>query len=177
MDGQMRTRLQDESGFGIIELVVAVVVITVALLAIAAGFETAALSVHSASRQTVAAKLANHQIELYESLAFTSIGLDATTLTSVEASDTVYAADRTALNAARSGTDATIAGCGTASQCLPVQTVTGTDNKSYRLETFVRDVVSFGSWTERFVTVIVRNPNVSGSPEILRLTVGFDKGP
>jgi hypothetical protein len=58
-----------------------------------------------------------------------------------------------------------------------VQTVTGTDNKSYKLETFIRDVVSFGTWTERIITVIVRNPNVTGTPEIFRVTAGFDKGP
>jgi type II secretory pathway pseudopilin PulG len=179
----MRARLQDESGFSIVELVVAVMVITVALLAIAAGFETAAVSVHAAAKKTVAAKLANAQIERYAALAFTSIGLDATTLTNTKTSgnpsySSTYVSDETALNAVTGGTDVSISGCGsTAAQCLPVQTVTGTDNKSYKLETFIRDVVSFGTWTERIVTVIVRNPNVSGTPEIFRLTSGFDKGP
>ncbi len=167
---------------GIIELVVAVVVITIALLAIAAGFETGVVSIRAAAKQTVAAKLADAQVERYAALAYTSIGLDATTLTNTKTSgnpsyDSTYVSDETALNAVTSGTDATISGCGTAAQCLPVQTVTGTDNKNYKLETFIRDVVSFGAWTERIVTVIVRNPNVSGAPEIFRLTSGFDKGP
>jgi Tfp pilus assembly protein PilV len=183
MVGQMRTRIQqEESGFGIVELVVACVVITVALLAIAAAFETGVVSIRAAANRTVAAKLANAQVERYAALAYTSIGLDATTLTNTTTSgnpsySSTYVSDRTALNAITSGTDVTISGCGATAQCLPVQTVTGTDNKSYMLETFVRDVVSFGTWTERIVTVIVRNPNVSGTPEIFRVTAGFDKGP
>ena len=183
MLGQLRARIQEEeSGFGIVELVVAVVVITVALLAIAAAFETGVISIRAAANRTVAAKLANAQVERYAALAYTSIGLDATTFTNTTISghqlyDSTYVSDETALNAATSGTDATISGCGSAAQCLPVQTVTGTDNKNYKLETFIRDVVSFGAWTERIVTVIVRNPNVSGTPEIYRLTAGFDKGP
>jgi Tfp pilus assembly protein PilE len=178
----MRARLQDESGFGVIEFVIAVMVITVALLAIAAGFEAGVISIRAAAKQTVAAKLADAQIERYAALAYTSIGLDATTLTNTQNAnsqsyDSTYVSDETALNAVTSGTDVSFSGCGSAAQCLPVQTVTGTDNKSYKLETFIRDVVSFGSWTERVVTVIVRNPSVSGTPEIYRLTAGFDKGP
>ena len=170
---------------GIIELVVAVVVITIALLAIAAGFETGVVSIRAAAKQTVAVKLADAQVERYAALAFTSIALDATTLTNTKTSgnpsySSTYVSDETALNAVASGTDVTITTCTGSplpAQCLPVQTVTGTDNKSYTLETFIRDVVSFGAWTERIVTVIVRNPNVSGTPEIYRLTAGFDKGP
>src|SRR6266404_8523663 len=163
----MRAGLQEESGFGIIEFVVAVVVITVALLAIAAGFDAGIISVRAAAKETVAAKLADAQVERYASLAYTSIGLDATTLTNTQTSgngsyDSVYVSDETALNAAASGTDVSISGCGTTPQCLPVQTVTGTDSKSYKLETFIRDVISFGAWTERIVTVIVRNPNAGG---------------
>jgi Tfp pilus assembly protein PilV len=174
----MRARLLDQSVFGLTELIIAVLVITVALLAIAATFSTAMVSVRTASKKTIAAKLADAQMERYAALPFTSIGLDATTLTSTKASDTTYAADLTALNAAQSGTDVSISGCGTtAPQCLPVQTSVGTDNKNYRVETFVRDVTSFGTWTERFVTVIVRDPNVTGSPVLYRLTSGFDKGP
>jgi hypothetical protein len=45
------------------------------------------------------------------------------------------------------------------------------------LETFVRDVVSTGSWKERVVTVIVRDPGASGTPELFRETAGFDPGP
>ena len=172
-----RRRLIDEDGFGMVELIISVFVLTVALLAIGVAFGTAFVSVRAAAKQTVAAKLADTQMERYAALAYSSIGLDATTLSSAKASDTTYTADLAALNAARSGTDVTISGCGTSAQCLPVQTTTGTDGKSYRVETFIRDVTSFTTWQERTVTVIVRDPSKSGTPEIYRITSGFDKGP
>jgi Tfp pilus assembly protein PilV len=173
----MRTRLIDQRGFGMVELIISVFVLTVALLAIGIAFGTAFVSTRAAAQKTVAAKLADTQMERYAALAFSSIGLDATTLGSTKASDSTYTADLAALNATKSGTDVTISGCGTAPQCLPVQTTIGTDGKSYRVETLIRDVTAFTSWSERFVTVIVRDPSKSGAPEIYRITSGFDKGP
>jgi hypothetical protein len=71
---------------------------------------------------------------------------------------------------------------------MPVQTsVTGSDGKKYRIETFVRDISqsltcqgvtgSCGTTTERDVTVIVRDPNVNGSPKVYTVTAAFDSGP
>ncbi len=87
---------------------------------------------------------------------------------------------RRSLDNTANDADVTIANCGSTANCLPVQTVTGSDGRHYRLETFVRDItntsVSNISWTTREVTVIVRDPSATGSPEILRLTTAFDRG-
>jgi type II secretory pathway pseudopilin PulG len=173
--------LGSESGMGLVELVVAMFVLTVALLALAAGYDAAAISVHNASKKTIAAKLASAQIELYQALKFSNIGLDQTTLADVQRGagyDANYVTDEAGLSP--SGTDHTISGCGTAPQCLPIQDVTGPENHPYRLETFVRDVTNTGAtgtWNERMVTVIVRDRGVAGNPELLRQTTGFDPGP
>ena len=156
-------------------------VLTIALLALAAGYDTAAISVHNASKKTVAAKLASAQIELYQSLKYTDIGLDQTTLSDVQRGasyDATYVGDEAALTP--TGTDRTISGCGSSAQCLPIQNVTCPENHPYRIETFVRDVTNAGAtggWTERVVTVIVRDRGVTGNPELTRQTAGFDKGP
>ena len=167
---------------GLVELVVAMFVLTVALLALAAGYESAAISVHKADQKTVAAKLAASQIELYQSLKISSIGLDQTTLTNVQTSgsgsyDSVYVSDEAALTS--TGTDHTILGCGTSAQCSPIQDVTGPENHPYRIETFVRDVANPGvaTWKERFVTVIVRDRGTSGNPLLYSVTSAFDPGP
>jgi type II secretory pathway pseudopilin PulG len=167
---------------GLVELVVAMFVLTVALLALAAGYESAAISVHKADQKTVAAKLAASQIELYQSLKISSIGLDQTTLTNVQtlgsgSYDSVYVSDETGLTP--TGTDHTILGCGTSAQCSPIQDVTGPENHPYRIETFVRDVANPGvsTWKERFVTVIVRDRGVSGNPLLFSETSAFDPGP
>jgi Tfp pilus assembly protein PilV len=175
----MLARLREEDGMiGIIELMAAVMVLSVALLALMAGYDTAFVSLHKASQQSAATTLAQNQLELYSALQYSAIGLDTSTLNSVKLSDTTYTADEAALFNASSAVDATITGCGTATQCLPVQTLTGNDRRSYRVETFIRDVTQTGiSRTERFVTVIVRDPGVSGSPIVAKVTSAFDSGP
>ena len=179
----MLSRLVDQQGMGLVELLVAMFVLMVALLALAAGYDTAAISVHNASKKTVAAKLAASQIELYQSLKVSSIGLDQTTLTNVQTSgsgsyNATYVSDEAGLSP--TGTDHTIASCGSTPQCLPIQDVTGPENHAYRLETFVRDVTNTGAtgtWKERFVTVIVRDRGISGNPLLYSVTSAFDPGP
>jgi Tfp pilus assembly protein PilE len=182
----MLKRLRDEHGMGIVELVVAMVVITVAILALMASYDEAFFSLHSSARKTAAASLAETQLELYGALPYASIGLSSSLLTTAN-SDTVYSADKAALSPA--GTDVTYAGCTTTdAQCKPLQTsVKGTDNKNYRVETFIRTasqdltcqgvVGSCGTAYERVVTVIVRDPNVARTPLVYEVTAAFDQGP
>jgi hypothetical protein len=165
-------------------------VLTIALLALAAGYDEAFVSLHKASQKTVAAELADRQLELYRALPYDSIGLDPTATTAA-ASDAVYNGDPilagdwvtdpiTGVQTQQpSGTvnDVTFAGCGATANCLPIQSVTGTDSRSYRIETFVRDRLNNTGtrWYERVVTVIVQDASASGDPEILRMTTAFDR--
>jgi len=181
---QMR-RLHAEDGFGLIELMIAVTILTVALLALAAGYDQAFLSLHRASTKSVATTLADRQLELYRSLAYDSVGLDQTayadaTTVGGAGYDSTYAADAAAIAASDpvDATTATIAGCGSAAQCSPVQSVVGTDGRTYRVESFVRNVpesVTGVSWAELVATVVVRDPGQAGDPEIVRETSAFDR--
>jgi prepilin-type N-terminal cleavage/methylation domain-containing protein len=183
-------RLAAEDGFGLIELMAALVVLTVALLALAAGYDEAFVSLHKASQKTVAAQLADRQLELYRALPYDSVGLDPTA-TAAAAADSLYDDDPilagdwvtdpvTGVQTQQpSGTvnDVTFAACGSTANCLPIQTVTGTDQRSYRIETFVRDRLNNTGtrWYERVVTVIVQDAGAAGDPEILRTTTAFDR--
>jgi len=177
-------RLRDESGMGLVELLAATFVLTTALLALAAGYEAAAISIQKADKKTVAAKLAASQIELYQSLKVSAVGLDQTTLANIQAAGSSvtgaadYVSDEAGLTP--TGTDHTIASCGSSAQCSPIQDVTGPENHPYRIETFVRDVLNSGAgstWYERFVTVIVRDRGTTGNPIVFSETSGFDPGP
>ena len=195
---------------GLIELVAAVVVITIALLALMASYDQAFFSLHSAARKNAAASLAESQLELYSALyqpatttttvtgttttttttasTFPSIGLSSSLVTTAKASDAFYGTDEAALTPSGT-TEVTNASCTTTvAQCKPVQTsVLGNDGKNYRVETFIRDIsqtltcqgqtTSCGTTTERDVTVIVRDPNVSGTPLVYEVTASFDQGP
>ncbi|HEY2543411.1 MAG TPA: hypothetical protein VGH92_10215 [Gaiellaceae bacterium] len=170
-----------------IELLAAVSVITIALLALMASYDQAFFSLHAAARKTAAGNLAETQLELYNALPYASIGLSSSLLSTANASDAYYSTDKAALSP--SGTDVAYASCTTTDpQCKPVQSsVLGSDGKHYRIETFVRDVTqtltcqgqttSCGTTTERDVTVIIRDPNVANSPQVYTATAAFDSGP
>jgi prepilin-type N-terminal cleavage/methylation domain-containing protein len=170
-------RLRDERGFTMIELIAAMALLSIAILALMASYDSAFMSLHSSAKTSSAALIANNQLELYGSQPYSGIGLDSSTLSSVLASDSVYAADKAALGGSNP-VDVTLS-CSLPlpANCLPVQTVVGADRHSYRLETFVRDITNVGSWTERQVTVIVRDTTVAGSPKVVTLATAFDKGP
>jgi type II secretory pathway pseudopilin PulG len=189
--------LRDERGFMLIEVVASMVILTIALLALMAGYDSAFVSLRKAGTQAAATKLANDQLELYAALPFAQVGLDQATTQAVGDSgngayDAVYATnDLLAGDWAVDGSgnpvqlpsgtvnDVTISGCGSAPNCLPIQSVTGPDGHRYRIETFVRDRAnSTGiSWTERDVTVLVRDAQAPGEPELVRLSSAFDRGP
>jgi type II secretory pathway pseudopilin PulG len=184
----VKLRLRDEKGQGLIELVAAMAVLAIAIMALMAGYGSAWLSIGLASQKTVAASLADKQLELYGALPYTKIGLDAATLTGVQTSgsgsyDAQYVSDKAALSDPAGTSDATI-NCtavfgSLASQCLPIQT-TNIDGTTYRIETFIRNISdpvwNTGiSWTERAVTVVVQNS--ADNSEFLRETGAFDRGP
>ena len=160
-----------------VELLAATVIIVVALLALLAAYDQAFFSLRSAAKTSSSGLLAENQLELYASLPYSSIGLDASTLGTVKTSDSTYSTDESALPA--SGSDVTISGCGSSAQCSPVQTLTGSDHHSYKLETFIRSLSnpSATSWSEKVVTVIVRDLSKAGSPKVVTMQTGFDQGP
>ena len=173
----MRSRAHSEDGFLMVELVAAVVIITVALLALIGAYSLGYFAINSSGQTTQAGLLANNQLELYAAIPYASIGLDATTLASVKSSDTYYSTDETALPG--SGSDVTISSCGASAQCLPVQTITGGDHRTYKLETFIRMIanpsVSGSSRTEKIITVLVRNMSAGGA-KVVTMQTGFDSG-
>jgi hypothetical protein len=194
----MVQRLRSEAGFGVIELVAAMAVLSIALLALLAGYDAAAISLHKSARETSASTVGTGQLELYRALPYGSIGLDQATLQTLgdpanPAYDALYAENSLLVGDSYpdpvtgvtiqepSGVvnDVQLAGCGSAPQCLPVQEVTGGDGHRYRLETFVRDHDDIPGirQTERVVTVVVRDAEVPSLPLLAQLTTAFDRGP
>jgi type II secretory pathway pseudopilin PulG len=194
----MLSRARAEGGFLMIELSVAMVILSIALLALMAGYDSAFVSLHNASQKATASKLGNQQLELYTALPYNSIGLDTTTTDAVgnptdPAYDSLYATsdlltgdlvtdpDTGVVTQEPSGTvnDVEIDGCGSSANCLPIQNVTGSDGRRYRVETFIRDEANSPSirWTERVVTVIVRDASKTSLPELVEISTAFDRGP
>src|SRR5689334_23276241 len=80
----VRLRLRSERGFGLIELLMAMVMLNIGILAIVAAFNSGMLALNRASRISTASALADSQMEVYRAITYNAIGLDSTSLGSVD---------------------------------------------------------------------------------------------
>ena len=69
-------RVNEEAGFGLIELLISMVVLQVALLALVGSFSAGSVALGRAGKVNTAATLADQQMELYRSMPYDAIGLD-----------------------------------------------------------------------------------------------------
>src|SRR3972149_1162002 len=83
-------RLRGEKGFGMIELLAALSVLNIGILAVVAAFNSGAVALRHASQISTAAALGDKQMELYRAIAYNAIVLDTT---AVAATDSVYQTD------------------------------------------------------------------------------------
>jgi Tfp pilus assembly protein PilE len=167
-------RLRSERGFGMIELLMAMVMLNVGILAVAASFNAGIVSLSRASKISTAATLADSQMELYRALTWSSIALDSSTIPSTApyTTDSAYSVTQVTT---------TCTGSPLPNECNASRVVTGPDRKPYRVDTYI--VLSTSTTTPatpangralRIVTVVVRDgKNLSGRP-LARLASTFD---
>ncbi len=170
----MGTRAREEQGFGLVELLIAMTILNIALLALVAAFNSGALSIRRASRVSTATVLADTQMEGYRALRYASIKLDVGSATPAS-----YLADPayTPLTPPTDPTDpdnVTQPGCpAPTSQCTASRTTTGPDGVTYRVDTYVAKDVQSGR-TLKKVTVVVRLGTDLGN-SLAREVSTFDK--
>jgi len=90
-------RLRDESGFGMLELLIALVVLNVGLFALIGAFNAASVAVGRAGNVSSATAVADKQMEMYRALRNCAIYLDPTTFP-VKNSGSLYQSDTAAYN-------------------------------------------------------------------------------
>jgi Tfp pilus assembly protein PilV len=142
-DADTRTvivRLRQEKGFGLLELLMAMTMLNIGILALVASFNSGAIALKRAGRTATAATLADAQMELYRALKYDSIALDDTTTKTL--TDTTYRSDA-AIGGNVNSEVTTTTGC-TASpllnQCNPSRTISGAaspDHRTYRVDTYI----------------------------------------
>jgi type II secretory pathway pseudopilin PulG len=139
----VRRPRRDEGGFGLLELLIAMTVMTVGIMAIVAGFSSGMLALGNANRTSNAGVVADKQMEAYRALPYTKIALKKTLL---DAAASPYTTD-----SAYAGTilhDVLLASAPTAYDgsycnsspvtCQPVQSsVTGPDGRAYRVDSYI----------------------------------------
>jgi Tfp pilus assembly protein PilV len=147
-------RSKDERGFGLVELLAAMMVLMIGILALFAMFESGIRHLKRASTVTTAGALADREMENIRAIRYDSIGLPDSLVLAAAApysSDPAYQAsapNRVALDA-----------CGSApcTTKVPVQTLTGADGKSYRVDTYMTWQTVAAGRAVKLVTIVVRD--------------------
>ena len=176
----VHTRARDESGFGLLELLMAMVMLNVGILAIVAAFSSGNAALARASRISTGAALADKQMEIYrgqdyDNILFTTSEWNSATADSTYTGDSVYQTNMSNPTAPKALVG-TVTSCPTgvpAQACDPSFTTTGADHRSYRVDTYLYfDTPSFGNQLKT-VTIVVRNGNDT-TKTLARVSSTFD---
>jgi prepilin-type N-terminal cleavage/methylation domain-containing protein len=159
-------RLRSQQGFALIEMLVAIVVINVGLLAILLALNSGMVTLRRSAETSTASAIADQQLERFRARAFGTIYLDTTLLT---ATDSTYQTD-----AAYSASQVSQTCSPLVAACTPSQTVTGPDGRSYRVDTYVVSVVPAGGQAVKQITVVVRKPGATTTLARVVSTAGLD---
>lgn len=171
--------LRSEEGFGLIELLVSMMMLNIGILAIVAAFNSGAIALKNAGEVSTASVIGDKQMELYRALKYTEIALDTTAVGTANG-DTTYQCDfanRVDPAAACGGANQQtqqLKTCGTMTpQCNPRQTVTGPDQRSYRVDTYVVSQTPPTGRAVKLVTIVVRRS--SDLRVLARVSSSFDQ--
>jgi prepilin-type N-terminal cleavage/methylation domain-containing protein len=177
----MRTRARAEAGFGLVELLIAMTVLAVALLALVAAFSSGALTLQRASQTSTASALANQQMELYRGIKHCSIRLDDASIpaTTPYTSDPAYSGSQVLDTATCGGSTPTCTAVAWPDPCNASQSVSGSttqDGRSYRVDTYIvyDDFATFGDRLKR-VTIVVRDGTNLNATPLVRASSKFDR--
>jgi type IV pilus modification protein PilV len=153
--------MRSEQGFTLIELLIAMVVLTIGILALIAAYSSGYVALNRATRVSSARLIADQQMERFRAVQYSAVKLNTTCGASCT-EDATFTGDPAYSSAAQ------VTGCTTTdSTCLPTQTKTGPDGKSYRLDTYI----TYNCWSGTLST----SPSVTcgtGNPSpVKRVTV------
>jgi Tfp pilus assembly protein PilV len=176
---RVRRALRREAGFGLIELLASMTILNVGLLALVASFSSGQVALRNASRISTASTIAETHVDLFRALTWASIGLKDSGTSSVATVDNTYKCDKVLGTSCPNLTTTLVtrADCAASPppECMPTQTLTGADGKSYRVDTYITSYTPTNGRAVRRVTVVVRNPsNLSGVP-FARAATDFDQ--
>lgn len=183
----------DEAGFGLIELILALTMLNVGILATVAALNSGAVALQRASKVSTASALADAQMESYRGLRWEAITLleSLTNATDTRYADDVINGDRTQL-CRTDGTSFVLCGdptpdsgdptadavcAGSPDRCNPSRTVSGQgspDGREYRIDTYIQFSSAGTSRPLKVVTVVVRD-GTDLSKALVRAQSTFDE--
>ena len=172
--GRLLVRCRSEAGFGLVELMIALIILVVGVLATIAVFESSLLHLGRATKMSTAAAVGEQEMEDFRAVKFDAIGL-APTAFATATTDPVYTGDSAcattcAVAGSADGETVTVTG----STFLPTQTLTGADGKQYRVDTYVLWGTIPNGRPVKDITVVVRDLTNS-TKTWARISSSFDE--
>ncbi len=161
---RLRGRLGDETGTMLLELLIAMMFLTVAVGALISVYSASIVSLRHTSVQGNALTLVDRQIELYNTLPYDGITLDSGTIPGEgDPYATAHSADPAIPAATGQVTGATVVAGSCTAPLAPqpscaTQLLTGPDRRTYRVDTYIVYVTppTAGSRPVKQVTTVAR---------------------
>jgi len=149
-------RLRAEKGWGMIELLLALTILNIGLLALVASLNSGIIAVKRASKISTAATLADTQMELYRAIRYSAILLDDNATKNL--TDATYRADPVLGGDINNSVTTTTDCAGMPNYCNPSRTVLGADRKQYRVDSYVTWSTPTSGRQLKLVTIVIREP-------------------
>ncbi len=149
---------KEESGFGLIELLMSMTMLNVGILALIAAFQSGAFALQRASKLSTAAAIADIQMERYRGYRYCGILFASSDVAGVDAT---YTQDSLAYTGPplTPSNDPKCTSATAPADSKPSLTITGPDAKRYRVDVYiVADTVASARPLKR-VTVVIRDGN------------------
>ena len=163
-------RLQSQRGFALIELIAAIVMINIGILAILLTLNSGQVTLRRSAELSTASVVADKHMERFRALPYGSIYLDTASLDAINADTTslgtIYRGD-----SAYSATQVNQTCSPLVAACTPSQTVTGPDGRTYRIDTYIVWTTPAGGDPVKQATVVVRRS--TGSTALARTVSTF----
>jgi type II secretory pathway pseudopilin PulG len=137
------------------ELLLALTILNIGLLALVASLNAGVVAVKRASETATAASLADKQMELYRAIRYSALQLD---FDSVNATDATYRSDPVLGGNVALDITTTTDCSGVPDYCNPSRTVLGADRKQYRVDSYVTWSTPTSGRQLKLVTVVIRRP-------------------
>jgi prepilin-type N-terminal cleavage/methylation domain-containing protein len=163
-------RLQDDDrGFGLVELLISMTILSVGVLALLATYSSSSAALVRSARIGTAVTVADKQMELYRGLLYTEIRLASATIPS----SGTYTSAGSPYTGGAQVTTPVCSGSPTPDECNASRAVTGPDGRSYQVEVYIYPHTPSGGREIKAVTVVVRD-NANGSEVLARQESTFD---
>jgi prepilin-type N-terminal cleavage/methylation domain-containing protein len=178
-------RARIDAGFGMIELLCAMTVLSVGILAVFAMFHSGSIQIKRAANVTTAAAIADSEMEGFRAIKYSYLGLTAAAVTATDAtyksstqSYGAYLAASSPTNQANSMVIYVTCGTAPCTTLVPTKTVAGADGNNYRVDTYITwqttsTAAGVAGRNVKLITVIVRDPTTNAT--YARISSSFDE--